>query len=90
MFKVLCIKDTPDIGYSRGGKINPIPPENRCYCGEQYTVAEIVKGYQGELKYKLSERPSNYRYRKVYFSPLSEIDETEMERNYKTEKPCLA
>ena len=86
MFKVICIQDTPSIGFSRGGKTNIVPPKLRCYCGEEYVVAEIVTGFQGELKYKLVERPSNYRYRKVYFSPLSEIDETEMMRNYNTEK----
>lgn len=80
---VICIKTSPDKGYSRGHKINQIPPELRVYFGETYIVSEQVSGYQGAQKYILKERPRNYRYGVEYFSPLSEVDETEMVREPK-------
>jgi hypothetical protein len=82
MFKVICIKrDTID------HDTQEIEPSHLVE-GRVYTVADI---YEKEW-YRLSEIPPDKRYDYVFhcrnFIPLSFIDETEMEREYKTEKVC--
>lgn len=75
--KVLCIKDSEDVAYTRKGAMKT--PENmKIFFGETYTVVDEVIGYKGELKWVLAERSSNCRYRKLHFAPLSNIDEKEM------------
>jgi hypothetical protein len=75
--KVICIQQSEDIAYTRSGPIKT--PENmKVFEGEVYTVLDEVKGYKGEMKYRLAERPPNCRYRKPHFIPLSEVDETEL------------
>jgi hypothetical protein len=72
--KVLCIKDSEDIAYTRKGALKT--PENmRIFYGEIYTVVDEVVGYKGELKWVLAERPQNCRYRKLHFALLSDKEE---------------
>lgn len=74
--RVLCIKDSPDFAHTRKGIIN-VSEELRVKCGEPYTVIQEVTGYKGEKKWVLAEKPANCRYKKEYFSPISEVEELE-------------
>lgn len=78
MFKVICI--------NKGTCDNPRMPQPEV--GEICTVVEVSDNwFDGVLRYDLAEYdPSRYCYAAKNFIPLSSIDETEMERNYKTEK----
>lgn len=71
--RVLCIKDSPEFAYTRNGKIL-VPEHMKVKCGLPYTVKEEVTGYKGEKKWVLVEKPANCRYKKEYFSPISEIE----------------
>lgn len=79
--KVMCIKSSDDIAYTRKGPIKA-PDHMKVFLGEYYTVVQEVRGYQGEMKYVLAEKPTNCRYKKEYFAPLSEINETEIHEQY--------
>lgn len=63
----------------------------RLVIGAIYTA---VKEFDQEVNgvifqlYELEEMGPQYGYGRSNFSPLSSIDETEFERNYKTEKVC--
>lgn len=73
--KVVCIKDSEDTIYTRKGPQRT--PENmKIFYGDIYTVVDEVVGYKGEKKWVLAERPSNCRYRKIYFALLSDEDES--------------
>lgn len=82
--KVLCIEDSSEFMHTRNGKFTA-PFHLRVFSGEYYTVIKEVVGYRGELKWVLSEKPSNCRYLKKYFAPLSEIDEVELSKNREKE-----
>jgi hypothetical protein len=69
--RLLCIKDSNDYAHTRNGMIT-IPEHMKVKCGEIYTVAEEVIGYQGVKKWRLVEKPANCRYEKHYFTPLSD------------------
>lgn len=76
--KVICIsKDTPE-------QDDPqlIVAAALLTVGDTYTVIE-----QGDDWYELEEFPGNMMHqicwRKKHFMPLSDVDETEFERNYK-------
>lgn len=53
--------------------------------GDECTVISKGIGDKGLPTYRFKEW-SNDEYTRRHFIPLSSIDETEMERNYKTEK----
>ena len=81
--RVICIDGVKigDIGKNdkTGGTIRA--KSDACiYEGETYTVAHDY----GDT-YMLAGRNPFYSYNKRKFSPLSEIDETQMERNYNKE-----
>lgn len=73
---VLCIKDSPDFAHTRKGIIT-VPENLRVKCGLLYTVKQEVVGYGGEKKLVLVEKPANCRYKKEYFSSISEVEELE-------------
>lgn len=75
--RVLCIKDSEEIAYTRKGP-QRTPDNMRIFFGETYTVVEEVVGYKGEKKWVLAERPKNCRYRKLHFALPSNIDEMEV------------
>lgn len=76
MFKVICIND-------KSPYAAPVAPW-KIKEGEVYTVTNT--GYtKWGIVYELNIQPG-VGYWPEFFVPLSEIDETEMERNYKTEK----
>jgi len=77
--RVLCIKDSPDFAHTRTGVIT-VPEDLRVKCGLPYTVKQEVVGFRGEKKWVLVEKPANCRYKKEYFSPLSDIEELEEEQ----------
>lgn len=79
--KVMCIKSS-EVAYTRRGPITA-PDHMKVHCGTPYTVIKEVPGYKGEMKYVLAEKPSNCRYKKEYFAPLSEIDEVDRLEEYK-------
>lgn len=73
--KVICIKDSEEIAYTRRGPLKT--PENmKIFYGEIYTVVDEVVGYRGELKWVLAERPANCRYRKLHFAIISDEEES--------------
>ncbi len=76
--RVICIKQFTKEVENR----NPVPPIK---FGEIYTQVDESE-YNGEKFIALQEFRWEDRFKKSYFAPLSSIDETEMERNYKTEK----
>lgn len=76
--KLLCIKDSPDFAHTRSGVIT-VPESLKVKCGEIYTVSAEVTGYRGVKKWQLHEKPTNCRYEKEYFSPLSQIEALEKE-----------
>jgi hypothetical protein len=78
--KVMCIKSS-EVAYTRRGLITA-PDHMKVHCGTLYTVIKEVPAYKGEMKYVLAEKPANCRYKKEYFAPLSEIDETERPQQY--------
>jgi hypothetical protein len=78
--KVMCIKDGSEYATFNNGERFRLNENERVYCGEIYTVILFSKGLHGVRCYKLAERPYNGNYRIEYFSPISEIDETEMIR----------
>lgn len=69
--KVLCIKETEDVAYTKNGAIK-IPDNMKLFIGEPYTVIAEVTGYKGEIKWVLAERPKNCRYKKEYFKTVDE------------------
>ena len=74
--KVICI----DAGnYGNPGFGGPIPKE-----GDILTVGRAYE-YEGIPSYEFVEYGPNYLYSQRRFAPLSQIDETEMERNYNKE-----
>jgi hypothetical protein len=78
-FKVLCV--------SEGELVDANVP--RIKVGEIYTAIDYNEQIIGRTKYCgyiLAEFGSNFAYGVYCFIPLSEIDETKMERNYKKEK----
>lgn len=75
--RVLCIKDGPDIMYSREG-ILPVPPHIKVKFGEYYNVEREVIGFKNQKLYVLLERPKNFRYKKEYFIPCSDINEDKL------------
>lgn len=74
--KVLCIKDSPNFAHTKRGIIT-VSESLRVKCGLLYTVKQEVTGYQGEKKWVLEEKPTNCRYKKEYFSLVSEVEELE-------------
>lgn len=81
--RVLCIQDSTGDGLYEDGTRGTVPDELKVYFGEIYTVLAVLPSLKspGELSYKLAERPSCKRYQSKWFSPLSEIDEKEMQRD---------
>lgn len=86
-FKVICID-----GISLGEKPTPRSEQSGAasneviYEGETYTV--IASEYHERLKivgYELLERRKGTYYNSKRFAPCSEIDETEMTREYQTQ-----
>lgn len=73
--KLLCIKDSPDFAHTKSGIIS-VPESLRVRCGNIYTVTQEVNGYMGEKKWVLLEKPKHCRYKKEYFSPLNDIEES--------------
>lgn len=61
----------------------PIEERHAVYEGECYTKAGEFTDNEGTWFF-LKERPFLTSYNSNRFIPLSEIDETEMERNYQT------
>lgn len=79
--KVICINENWVFG--TGMKATEFTPKE----GEDYTVVSFGKcacGCRVDV-YELAECGEGYGYDATHFIPLSSIDETEMERNYKTE-----
>lgn len=74
--KVICIDDKWE---NIGGDVKQWP-----VFGEITTVVYAFKDYQGEW-YKFQEYDYNWDYEQCGFIPLSEINETEFERNYQKE-----
>lgn len=80
--KVICIDASNDGGFPGGWMVTE---------GEIYTVVREIpaKGIDGVVSpcYQLKEDPegSQWAWDKWQFIPLSQIDETEMIRNYKTQ-----
>lgn len=68
--RVICVND-------KG--LGPVGP--RLVYGSIYSISETRRDLYG-----LKETGMDVFYLKSRFIPLSSIDETEMERNYKTEK----
>lgn len=83
--KVICIRDSDNVAYTRSGPVST-PDNMKVFCGEIYTVLDEVRGYKGEMKYRLVERPRNSRYKKDQFIPLSDIDETQL---INTKEECI-
>lgn len=83
--KVMCIKD-PDgtIVVSSGSVPRYHPP---IFIGEIYTVMLVIDSikFRGTNSYILEERPEYCSYNCRYFSPLSDICESEMIREYQKE-----
>lgn len=75
--RVICIREPKETVSWRTG----LPFEIRV--GSFYTVIEIFEQC-GVLGYRLLE-DKIHTYNTKYFEPLSSIDETEFERNYKLE-----
>jgi hypothetical protein len=86
--KVICIKDSEDIAYTRKGP-QKTPENMRIFYGYIYTVVDEVVGYKGELKWVLAERPRNCRYRKLHFAILSDKEEIKQEKEVNKLKQYL-
>lgn len=71
--KLLCIKDSNNYAHTRSGVII-VPEHMKVKFGEIYTVSAEVTGYRGVKKWQLHEKPSNCRYEKEYFSPISQAE----------------
>jgi hypothetical protein len=78
--RVICIGDCRRV-VSEKDKKQPVPT-----IGEECFVIDTVKAY-GTFYYKLKNYPPKLNYLSAYFALISDIDETEFNRNYKTE-PC--
>jgi hypothetical protein len=78
--KVICIKQGRWLG------INTSIIFDGPKYGERCSVTGEGVAVDGTLVYFLSEWPEEGGWAQIRFIPLSEIDETEMIRNYDTEK----
>lgn len=80
--KVLCIHGVKigEIAHNFLGDVKAADITSVIFEGEIYTVVEDI----GE-SYVLQERNPIFAYGKRRFAPLSEINETEFERNYQKE-----
>lgn len=85
--KVLCIHGVKagHVGITKRRKMYPCDKRHELKEGEIYTVIDTKIGQRVPLVYLIKEIPVRTWYDADWFIPLSEIDETEMERNYQTE-----
>lgn len=77
--KVLCVEKSSDKCWNSGKKV-PVP-----IVGEVYTVTDSVIERRGELFYELESFPPRIYYESILFIPLSDISETNFQREYKKE-----
>lgn len=79
--KVICIKESDGMSLGRSGKWYD-RRNNTIKFGEIYTVIDLIDSirYPGEKSYVLAEFPENRSFSCRYFASLSDIDETEFER----------
>ena len=75
--RVICVSTTTDVAPN-------VSPSELPIVGNEYTVVDTIRRRQW-VHYKLEEMPNDVLYCSVLFAPTSEIDETEMERNYQKE-----
>ncbi len=62
----------------------PAPSNSEIFVGEEYNVVDVNER-NGDTFYRLSEKEYRMNYKAEWFMPLSEIDETEFERNFNKE-----
>ena len=75
--EVICTQQPPSVAYVKGRQIT-VTENCKVYVGSKYEVERTRKCYKNTTLYILAGKPRNWGYNSIYFSVVSDLDETEL------------